>query len=168
MPQRIFRVVFEDLQSQPTLRGATIFCSSGPCTSCLVHAMAQGYALVVLFARGAGFTGWQRAITVCAHRLASEAGWAAAKPAWFPADIDSDARRRPVVVRAGQTERRLEVLGTFVGALARRERAWRVRADTGVEAMLVREPGGSWYADEPLAEPPPLGPRHPRPSRPPK
>jgi hypothetical protein len=57
---------------------------------------------------------------------------------------------------AGQ-DRPLEILGALVNSLGRRERGWRVRFDTGVEAMLVREPGAPakfsrshWYSDEPF------------------
>jgi hypothetical protein len=145
-----FRIVLEDALSQPALRNLKSLVVRAARRTYLVHPVADGYALFVLFARGAGFSGWQRALTVCAHGLSSEAGWEAVKPAWFPVEVVSDARLRPLSVKAGQTERRVEVLGALAGALQRRERAWRVRVETGVEAMLVREPGGSWYADEPL------------------
>jgi hypothetical protein len=49
--------------------------------------------------------------------------------------------------------RPLEILGSLAGGLAKRERGWRVRVDSGVEATLVREPGGAWYADEPISAP---------------
>jgi hypothetical protein len=148
-----FRIVLEDAVSQPRLCDVKSVLVRAARRSYLVHGMAEGYALVVLFAGRAGFTGWQRALTVCAHRLSSEAGWEGVKPAWFPVDVVSDARLRPLRVKAGQTECRVEVLGALAGSLPRRERAWRVRVDTGIEAMLVREPGGSWYADEPLGQP---------------
>jgi hypothetical protein len=43
--------------------------------------------------------------------------------------------------KAGQSAARGGVRG---------ERAWRVRMGEGVEATVVREPGGIWYADEPV------------------
>jgi hypothetical protein len=147
-----FRILLEDAVSQPHLHDVTSVMVRSVRRTYLIHAMAEGYALVVLFGRGAGFSGWQRALTACAHRLSSEAGWAGVKPAWFPVEVVADARLRPLRVKAGKTERSVEVLGAVAQTPVRRERAWRVRVDTGIEAMLVREPGGSWYADEPLGD----------------
>ena len=117
-----------------------------------VNAFPEGYALALVLGRGAGFGGWPRAVASCARDLGREAGWSwrgAPPAAWFPADPATASRRRPVAMHCGGTERAVEVLGTVAGGLARRERGWRVRFDSGVEATLVREPGGLWYADEP-------------------
>jgi hypothetical protein len=125
--------------------------------SYLVSALPDDYALVVVLARRAGFSGYQRALSVCALALGAEAGWTwegVAKPAaWFPLDVVSDPTHRPRAVRDGNRVRQVEVLGSVVSRISttRRERGWRVRVDTGLEAMLVREPGGVWYSDEPIA-----------------
>jgi hypothetical protein len=148
-----FRILLEEMKSQPSLLGGRSLLLRAARRSYLVHVLAEGYALLVVFSRGAGFTGWQRAIIVCTRGLSAEAGWRADKPAWFPAEVVADKRLRPVRVKSGASEQRVEVLGALVGAPDRRERAWRVRLETGVEAMLVRERGGVWYSDEPLGEP---------------
>ncbi len=146
-----FRLVLQDVHSQPSLRGATSFVVRAARRSFLVHAIAEGYALFVQFCRGGGLSGWYRALAVCVHHLSAEAGWKSVRPMWFAVEISADERRRPLVVKVGRTERKLEVLGALASSGPGRERAWRVRAETGVEAMLVREPGGVWYADEALA-----------------
>jgi len=120
-------------------------------SSYLVSALPDGYALTLVLGRGAGFGGWRRAIASCARDLGEEAGWSwhgAPPPPWFPVDVLTDAKRRPLALRCGEGHRPVEVLGAVAGGLGRRERGWRVRFD-GIEATLVREPGGVWYADEP-------------------
>ena len=153
-----FRIVFQVAQSQPALSDTKFLLIRALRRSFLIHTVAEGYALCVLFVRAAGFGGWHRALAVCAHRLASEAGWKVPKPAWFPVDITADERRRPLSVKLDRAEREVEVLGALASATQGRERAWRVRIATGEEAMLVREAGGAWYADEPLSN---LAPRPP-------
>jgi len=126
--------------------------------SYLVHALPEEYALVVVFSRGAGIVGWRRAIAACARSLSDEAGWrpgAIPGTPWFPVDVEADERRRPASLRVAGRLKHLEVLGRLAGGLGRRERGWRVRSESGVEATLVREPGGVWYADEPLDAPRP-------------
>ena len=147
-----FRIVFGVAQSQPALEGTSSILVRALRRSFLIHSVAEGYALCVLFARGAGFTGWQRALAVCAHRLSSEAGWKVPRPTWFPVEIRSDERLRPLSVKMGHGERSVEVLGALASSALGRERAWRVRVATGEETMLVREAGGAWYADEPLSQ----------------
>jgi hypothetical protein len=120
-------------------------------SSYLVNALPEGYALALVLGRGAGFGGWRRAVASCARDLGNEAGWSwrgTPPPPWFPVDAVTDSRRRPVAMHCGERERAVEVLGTVAGGLGRRERGWRVRFDSGVEATLVREPGGLWYSDE--------------------
>jgi hypothetical protein len=121
-------------------------------SSFLMNALPEGYALAVVLGRGAGFAGWRRAVDRCARALVEEADWTwdgPPPPVWFPLDVVTDSRRRPVAERSGGLQHALDVLGAVAGGLPRRERAWRVRFDSGVEATLVREPGGVWYVDEP-------------------
>lgn len=146
-----WRIALDELGAQPFFRPVRWLALRAGRTSYLVHALPDGYALVVVLARAGGFFGWRRAVAVCARELGEEAGWSWSGAYWFPADVSADERRRPASVRLGGADPRpIEILGAVAGGLARRERAWRVRFDTGVEATLVREPGGVWYSDEPL------------------
>ena len=109
--------------------------------------LPDGYALVVILRRRAGFTASARAFAACARALAAEAGWRLVEhgPTWHPVDVDIDRRGRPK--RVG--ERPVEVLGAVVG-LPTRERGFRVRTADGTELTLVRESRNCWYADEPI------------------
>jgi hypothetical protein len=111
--------------------------------------LPEGYALVVLLRRRAGFTASERAYATCERELAAEAGWTAvaARPAWFPVRVHVDRRGRPTLV--GTPPVPVEVFGSVVG-LPHRERGFRVRMSTGGELTLVREAGHAWYADEDL------------------
>ena len=111
--------------------------------------LPEGYALVVLLHRRAGFTMSERAFSTCERLLAKEAGWTAtrARP-WYPVRVEVDRRGRPTVV--GSPPIPVEVFGAVVG-LPRQERGFRVRLRaSGGELTLVREPGHAWYADEDL------------------
>jgi hypothetical protein len=152
-----WRIVLDEAAAQPSIRSARLLIVRATCRSYLVSTLPDGYALVVVLARRAGFSGYERALSVCTLALGDEAGWtwdSVAKPApWFPLDVVADPRHRPRAVRDGDRLRQVEILGSLVsrtGARAR-ERGWRIRVDTGLEAMLVREPGGTWYSDEPIA-----------------
>jgi hypothetical protein len=122
--------------------------------SYLVQALPDGYALVVVMMRSAGFSGWQRAVAACAHALGEEAGWKPSAtelpPRWFPVSVLRDERGRPAAVRADGRLHPLEILGTLQAGLSGRGRAWRIRFESGLEATLVREPGGACYLDEKL------------------
>jgi len=179
-----WRIVLDEAAAQrSTTRIETIAVRAARRTY-VVSALPDGYALIAIFIRGAGFSGTQRALAVCAAALGEEAGWTwdglTRPPLWFPVEVVTDAKLRPRGIRLGGVVRPLEVLGSLVDStrgadvvlreelsphgpgdrgrnrtanrLRRRwgRRAWRVRFDSGVEAMLVREPGGAWYADEPL------------------
>jgi hypothetical protein len=156
-----WRIVIDQAAEQPSMLGAQLLIVRATRRSYLVSTLPDGYALVVVLARRAGFSGWERALSVCTLALGEEAGWTwnrVAKPApWFPLDVVADPRHRPRAVRDGDRLRHVEILGSIVDRAATRtrtrprERGWRVRVDTGLEAMLIREPGGTWYSDEPIA-----------------
>jgi hypothetical protein len=112
--------------------------------SYLVHALPQGYALVVAFTRATRLMGWEHAVATCVRAICEEAGWvsaqtegldattvAAGKPdrsketmqttpsrprdGWFRVDIIADERRRPTSIRVGDRLYPLEILGSIVG-----------------------------------------------------
>jgi hypothetical protein len=145
-----WRLVLDELGRQHTFRSVRWVVMRAQRTSYLVHELPEEYALVLVLARAAGFSGWGRAVAACARALGAEAGWASDGVRWFPAQVSADVRRRPSSVRVGGRVRPIEILGKMAGGLGRSERGWRVRFDTGVEATLVREPGGVWYTDEPI------------------
>lgn len=121
--------------------------------SFLVRALPQGYALVVCLSCGAHSAEGGRALPMCVRRLAAEAGWPQAATApWHPVEVTADERGRPTGFRAHAEASRFEILGTVAGGLARFERGWRVRSGS-LEATLVREATGHWYADGPLTDP---------------
>jgi len=124
-----------------------------------VYALPEGYAVAVLLSHKARLTGHARAVSAIARLLADEVGWAAPvgrEPHWYAVDVVSDSLGRPVGVRVRGELEPLDALGRFESGLGWRQRGWRVRFSSGVEAMLVRESGGFWYADEtPLAPDPP-------------
>ena len=107
----------------------------------------DGYAVVVVLRRRAGFAPQETSVRVLMEALAAEAGWSTVEPSgWAEVSVRRDGRGRPLElldVDAAGAERAiaLEVLGTF-GA-----RGFRVRASDGHEFNLVREPKNLWYAD---------------------
>ncbi len=147
-----WRIVLNDTGSQPSLAMPRWITVRATRASYAIHTLPEGYALVLVLSRGAGVPGPRRAIGACMRLLAAEAGWALGGAAdWYPVDVASDARRRPQAILLEAGPRSLDVLGAVASGLAHRDRGWRVRTDNGVEATLVREPGGFWYVDEPLA-----------------
>jgi hypothetical protein len=178
-----WRIVLDDAATQPSMTGVRTVAVRAARRSYVVSGLREGYALVAVFMRGAGFSAYRRALSVCARALGEEAGWswddADKPPPWFYLDVIADPHHRPSAVRHQGRIRLLDILGAIVSrpslappeaagtgagvgsrlalrdalesgrAYQARERAWRVRFDSGVEATLVREPGGSWYADEP-------------------
>jgi hypothetical protein len=159
-----WRIVLDHAAAQPSLLRLRTVAVRATRRSYLVSTLREGYALVAVLVRGAGLFACHRALWVCARTLGEEAGWswddADKPPLWVPLEVVADAHHRPRAVKHRGRARGLDVLGSLVsrpllGALGAfeaarlRERAWRVRFETGVEAMLVREPGGFWYADEP-------------------
>jgi hypothetical protein len=149
-----WRIVLDEALATPGLRDVRSIAVRAARASYVVQVLPDGYALVVVMMRSAGFSGWQRAVASCAHALGEEAGWnqgaAELPPKWFPVTVLRDERRRPAAVRADGRLHPLEILGTLQAGLSSRERAWRIRFESGLEATLVREPGGACYLDEKL------------------
>lgn len=169
------RIVLFTAQAQSTLVGVRWCAVRASLGSYLVYALPEGYALVLVFARGGGLVGWHRAVAACNRALANEAGWAGVDTwcePWFAVEVVPDANRRPRSIKISGRVRSVEIVGALAngrratpsasaaptrgragtGALAAIPplRGWRVRLDTGAEATLIREPGGTWYSDEPL------------------
>lgn len=107
----------------------------------------EGYAVVVVLKRRAGFSRREIATLLLMKALAEEAGWTMdPSPPWGGVEVHTDARQRPVeIVFAGGSRTPVEVLGTFG------THGFRVRSDEGHEFCLVREPKNLWYADALLA-----------------
>ncbi len=153
-----FRIVLDEALGQRSLRTTRSLVVRAARASFAVHSLPDGYALVVRLSRGAGFRGLGRAVASCTRSLAGEAGWALGPIAWYPIEVTSDERGSPRTARAAPApgsqsldpDLPVEVLGRYRAALSERERAWRVRIPSGVEFTLVREPGGFWYADQPV------------------
>jgi hypothetical protein len=163
-----WRIVLEEVGRQRSLLAVRWVVVRAERASFLVVALPDGYALLVLLTRGAGFGGWHRAIDACVRSLAREAGWehppsiGGGRISWFPVDVLCARGRRPRGVRVAGRTLSLDVLGAVVdpssarGRSERRDRAWRVRLETGVETTLMCEPGGTWYSDESLGPEAPI------------
>jgi hypothetical protein len=146
-----WRIVLNDIREQQAMGKVAFVVIRAARKSFFVQALPDDYALVVVLGRAAGFAGWHRAVPACARALAAEAGWAWTGPKptrWHPVRVASDAQRKPAAMLTGEGLRPLTILGTVVSGVANREKGWRVRLNTGLEVTLVREPGGSWYADD--------------------
>jgi len=143
------RIVLNDLEEYGALGHPRWLVVRGQKKSFIARRLPDGYALVVLLHRRAGFALSSRAFATCERELSVEAGWATHKnaPKWFPVEVEIDERGRPVSV--GVPPLGAVVLGAVMG-LARNERGFRVRTATGSEMTVIREPGDTWYADENL------------------
>lgn len=154
------RIVLQDTAEQPWLAGqaasVAVRTSRG---AFAVYALPEGYAIALLMSFKARLSGHVRAISAITQMLADEVGWRA--PAigqntqWLAVDVLSDPAGSPRGLRVRGELQRLDALGRFSLGLGWRQRGWRVRFSGGVEAMLVREPGGFWYTDEPPTMPHP-------------
>lgn len=153
------RIVLNDLDEYGALGRPRWVVLRGEKRSFVARSLPEGYALVVMLRRRAGFTASARAYATCERELAAEAGWGHLHqgPAWFPIAVEVDRRGRPTKIRSGATCVTVEVFGSVVG-LPRNERGFRVRTATGGELTVVREAGNTWYADEDLVA---LTPREP-------
>jgi hypothetical protein len=148
------RIVMNDLDEYGVLGQPRWVIVRGEKKSFVARRLPEGYALVVLLRRRAGFTASARAFATCERELAAEAGWSNAQiPRWFPIDVEIDARGRPR--RIGSPSVAVDVFGAVMG-LAGNERGFRLRTAAGSELTVVRETGSAWYADEDLRalEPP--------------
>ena len=152
-----FRIVLDETLGQPSLAAVRSLVVRAARASFAIHALPDGYALVVWLTRGAGFRGLGRAVSACTRSMADEAGWTPARGAWYAMDVVVDPRGAPRRRSARPERRQTRARGPRRDPgplpLRRAERAWRVRVPTGVELTLVREPGGFWYADEPVTPP---------------
>ena len=124
-----------------------------------VHALPDGYALALLLSYRARLTGHARPLSAVTRLLADEVGWTTGfgtGTQWHAVDVVSDLAGHPTGLRVGGEAQPLDALGRYESGLGWRQRGWRVRFSSGVEAMLVREAGGHWYADEtPIQAAPP-------------
>ena len=143
------RILLNDLEELGALGVPRWIVIRGEKRSLIGRRLPEGYALVVLLRRRAGFTASERAFMACERALIAEAGWtaSAARPTWFPVAVKVDGRGRPSFV--GSPPLAVEVFGSVMG-LPRNERGFRVRTSTGTELTLVREARHAWYADEDL------------------
>ena len=149
-----WQIILRDLHDVLLRRGAGSPLSlavRGERRSFISHPLPDGYTLVLVLGRRAGFAPSTRAFAVCERALSEEAGWPRPKGAtlWFSATVAENRSARPTRIAVGAMEQKLEIVGRVAG-LAPRERGWRVRLQEGAELTLVREPGGFWYADEPV------------------
>jgi hypothetical protein len=114
-----------------------------------VHALPEGYAVALLLSHKARLTGHTRAVSAMTRQLADEVGWPAPdgrEPHWCAVEVVSDPLGRPRGLCVKGELEPLDVLGRFASGLGWRQRRWRVRFLSGVEAMLVRELGGAHVA----------------------
>jgi len=148
-----WQIILGELDRVPPLRDPRHVVVRGLQKSFIIRPLADGYSVVLVLSTRGGFAPCTRAYTVFERALHAEAGIGrkAPGPPWTPVLVEHDARCRPRSLRALDAEmpQPTEVLGAVMG-LGRGERGFRVRIVTGVETMLVREPGGAWYADEPI------------------
>jgi hypothetical protein len=141
-----------DLATRHSLGALRLVAIRGERRSFIAHVLPDDYVLVLILRKRAGIAPAVRAFAVCERSLAREAGWhaAATSATWFAANVREGRGGRPAQLVVGNEEHSLELLGRLTG-LSRRESGWRVRLGHGAELMLVREPGGLWYADEEIA-----------------
>jgi hypothetical protein len=141
------RICLHELESIRALGEPRWVTVRGARKSLVARTLEDGYALVLLLRRRAGFTASQRAFAACARALAREAGWAHVEsgPVWHPIAVEIDRRGRPR--RLGRRSLPVEVLGSVAG-LPAKERGFRVRTAEGSELTLIREAGNWWYSDE--------------------
>jgi hypothetical protein len=144
------RILLDQVERLGTLGEPASIVIRGAKRTLAVRRLPDGYALIVLLRRRAGFTASRRAYAACERALAIEAGWSTPvdAPIWHPVHVESDRRGRPV--RVGDHGVRVEILGAIVG-LPPRELGFRVRTAAGSELSLVREARSCWYADEALS-----------------
>lgn len=144
-----WRIVLDDI-ARSSLGPPRSVVVRGTTKSFVITSLPDKYALVVLLRKRAGFVHATRAFAACIRALHVEAEWTLRpnEAAWFAVTVACDPRGRPVsVLQPAAPSRAVEVLGAVAG-LHRTAKGYRVRSEKGVEATLVREAGGFWYADE--------------------
>jgi hypothetical protein len=160
------RIILNDLEEYGAIGTPRWVVLRGAKRTLVARRLPEGYALVVMLRRRAGFTASARAYAACERALSREAGWSHVEdgPAWFPVDVEIDRRGRPT--RLGARAMTVDVFGSVMG-LARSERGFRVRTSSGTELTVIREAGNTWYADEDLdaLEAPAAAPAAPAPPR---
>jgi len=144
------RIVLNDLEEYGALGRPRSVVLRAARRTFIARRLPEGYALVVLLRRRAGFAASARAFAACERALSAEAEWKHVEEGtpWFPIDVAIDARGRPT--RVGSPPVAVEVFGSVMG-LPRTERGFRVRTQGGSEMTVIREVGNCWYADEDLA-----------------
>lgn len=121
--------------------------------SYLVRSIHERYWVVLVLHRHAAFAQSERALQEADAQLCEEAGFPLPSDVakWFGVEVETEPhdRARPARLRAGESWKRVEVMGCMVG-LRPGEKGFRVRLPNGAEMMLVRERPGRWFADERL------------------
>lgn len=144
------RLVLHDVERYGALGRPRWIVIRGAQKSILARQLPDGYALVILLKRRAGFSPSVRAFSACERALAREACWDQVElGSWYSVQVQVDGNGRPQ--RVGPSAQPVEVLGAVVG-LRGRERGYRVRVVGGGELTLVREARDCWYADAPVDE----------------
>lgn len=146
-----WRIILHQLGSLAWMGTARTLVVRGAARSTVARVLHDGYALVLVLGRRAGFAMPERAFSACEVSIAIEAGWPMESygARWFAVLVEVDAKRRPVRIVYGGLAESVEVLGRIVDT-SPREQAFRVRLASGPEITLVREQGGFWYAEEPV------------------
>lgn len=158
-----FRVTLELLNGTRSLGRPIWFLVRGSNESALVYRLADFYALVVLFTRGAGFARTPRAMAAALRQISDEGAFKYDGERWYPARFTLDAAGKPVTwhqrtsgagtgIRARSTddevrETAVEIVGSVVG-LGRGERGYRLRLPGGAEVTAIREVSRVWYTDD--------------------
>jgi hypothetical protein len=144
-----WRLVLDSVRAQALFADVRSLVVRTHRASFIVHALPEGYALLVRLGRGAGFRGWQRALPACARRIAWEAGWLdISGVSWFDVDVSCDVAGRPCALACDGKREDLEVIGKHRTERTLPEQAWRVRLSSGAEVTLVCESRRFWYMDE--------------------
>jgi hypothetical protein len=143
------RIVLEQVGQRPFFAELASVAVRTTRSGFAVYALPEGYAIALLLSPRARMGSCLRAVSAIAGLLAEEGGWSRSRGAlWHAVDVLCDEAGRPERIRARGHLHALDVLGHYESGLGWRERGWRVRFPSGIEAMLVRERGGHWYVDE--------------------
>jgi len=152
-----WRLVLRFLQQARTLHWASTheLVVRGEFTTFIGVLLSDGYAIVLVMARHCFRVSW-RALAEAERGVCAESGLTPLHALergerWTRVDVRTarDDRRRPEAVWYGGSWSPVAILGRYRSAdLARGELGFRARLAGGAELTLVREPLGSWYADD--------------------